>query len=71
MTISIAKNNWVRSAACLLSLGLASGVAAAPEWVERWNSFAQFVSKFLTTLNPTVHIHLAVLKLFRKKSLSD
>ena len=41
MTISIAKNNWVRSAACLLSLGLASGVAAAPEWVERWNSFAE------------------------------
>jgi hypothetical protein len=43
MNISLLKNNWTRSAACFLGLGLTLGASAAetPEWVERWNKFAQ------------------------------
>lgn len=44
MTILKFKNNWTKPFACLISLALTSGGYAAeqtPEWVERWNSFAE------------------------------
>ena len=44
MTILKFKNNWTKPLACLISLALTSGGYAAeqtPEWVERWNSFAE------------------------------
>ena len=44
MAINTSKNYWIGSAVCLFFLGpLLGGNAAAesPEWVERWNTFAQ------------------------------
>jgi len=43
MAILILKNNWTRLTACLLTLGMSFGATAAeqPDWVARWNSFAE------------------------------